>query len=531
MTDMGRGLRFIEARLLPRGWMDLIRQIVLFVGALLVYDLVRGSFEDGNPYRPFGDAMRIIDIERTLHVFIEPSVQAWALNKHWLIDGADWVYVNGHFFVTFAVLAFIYARRNDSFYFVRNMFMIAMALALIGYWLYPTAPPRLMPEWGFTDAISQFVTGGTELDRHRTDEGIRELLRRCPLDARLLRGDDRRIDVPADPLAPGQDHVGAVPLGDHVRGRRHRQPLPHRRVPRRPHRRRIRAAGTEVASAGKAGCVGIPLVPGRPPTVAGHPVDRVTMPEQTQRPRGRQETVRRAAAAAAERPTAQETMRNRLIESRLTPNAISLTGFALNLAAAGLIVGRMFFLAGIAFIVGSIMDTLDGRYSRMSGKGTPFGAFLDSTLDRLEEGIVLIAVGAYFASKNNQVAAAATVAAVLGSLMVSYTRARAEALGVECKVGLATRPVRVVILSIGLVFAKGASLGHFELLAPAVYVLAGLTVLTVLQRILHVRKQLKSLRPPDRSARVTNPPRRNNYRWPAQRSNRAVPKEKKEEPQ
>jgi CDP-diacylglycerol---glycerol-3-phosphate 3-phosphatidyltransferase len=186
-------------------------------------------------------------------------------------------------------------------------------------------------------------------------------------------------------------------------------------------------------------------------------------------------------------------MRNRLIESRLTPNAISLTGFALNVAAAALIVGRMFFLAGIAFIIGSIMDTLDGRYSRMSGKGTPFGAFLDSTLDRLEEGIVLIAVGAYFASRNNQVAAAATVAAVLGSLMVSYTRARAEALGVECKVGLATRPVRVVILSIGLVFAKGASLGHFELLAPAVYVLAALTALTVLQRIFHVRRQLKAI--------------------------------------
>jgi CDP-diacylglycerol---glycerol-3-phosphate 3-phosphatidyltransferase len=192
-------------------------------------------------------------------------------------------------------------------------------------------------------------------------------------------------------------------------------------------------------------------------------------------------------------PTAQEMMRNRLIESRLTPNAISLTGFALNLAAAALIVGRMFFLAGIAFIVGSIMDTLDGRYSRMSGKGTPFGAFLDSTLDRLEEGIVLIAVGAYFASRHLQVATAATVAAVLGSLMVSYTRARAEALGVECKVGLATRPVRVVILSIGLIFAKGAGIGDFELLAPAVYVLAALTVLTTLQRIFHVRRQLKRI--------------------------------------
>ncbi len=190
-------------------------------------------------------------------------------------------------------------------------------------------------------------------------------------------------------------------------------------------------------------------------------------------------------------PTTQELMRERLIESRLTPNAISLTGFALNLAAAVLLFERYFFLAGVAFIVGSIMDTLDGRYSRMSGKGTPFGAFLDSTLDRIEEGVVLLAVAAYFATRADEAAVAAVVAAVLGSFMVSYTRARAEALGVACKVGLATRPVRVVIISAGLVFAKGASLGHFELLAPAVYVLAGLTVFTVLQRIWHVRRELR----------------------------------------
>jgi CDP-diacylglycerol---glycerol-3-phosphate 3-phosphatidyltransferase len=193
-------------------------------------------------------------------------------------------------------------------------------------------------------------------------------------------------------------------------------------------------------------------------------------------------------------------MRERLIESRLTPNAISLTGFALNLAAAGLVVGRLFFLAGVAFIVGSVMDTLDGRYSRMSGKGTPFGAFLDSTLDRLEEGIVLTAVAAYFASRHNEVAVAAVVAAVLASLMVSYTRARAEALGVACRVGLATRPVRVVILSAGLVFAKGASLGNFELLAPAVYVLAGLSIITVIQRIVYVRRQLRATVPGDASS-------------------------------
>jgi CDP-diacylglycerol---glycerol-3-phosphate 3-phosphatidyltransferase len=207
-----------------------------------------------------------------------------------------------------------------------------------------------------------------------------------------------------------------------------------------------------------------------------------------QRPRPR-----RRGGEAADGLTTQQIFRHRLIESRLTPNAISLTGFALNLAAAGLVVGRMFFLAGIAFIVGSIMDTLDGRYSRMSGKGTQFGAFLDSTLDRLEEGIVLTAVAAYFASQHDQLAVAAVVAAVLFSLMVSYTRARAEALGVQCKVGLATRPVRVVILSIGLVFARGASLGHFELLKPAVYVLAALSLVTVCQRIWHVRKELTRL--------------------------------------
>jgi len=182
--------------------------------------------------------------------------------------------------------------------------------------------------------------------------------------------------------------------------------------------------------------------------------------------------------------------RERLIESRLTPNAISLTGFVLNLAAAVLITQRLFFLAGLAFIVGSVMDTLDGRYSRMSGKGSLFGAFLDSTLDRIEEGIVLTAVAAYFAAQGDDFAAAMCVIVVLGSLMVSYTRARAEALGVECTVGLATRPVRVVILSAGLVLAKGAGIFDIELLAPAIYAMAALTTVTVVQRVWHVRREL-----------------------------------------
>jgi CDP-diacylglycerol--glycerol-3-phosphate 3-phosphatidyltransferase len=185
--------------------------------------------------------------------------------------------------------------------------------------------------------------------------------------------------------------------------------------------------------------------------------------------------------------------RDRLIESRLTPNTISVTGLILNLAAAVLVTQRLFFLAGLAFIVGSVMDTLDGRYSRMSGKGTLFGAFLDSTLDRIEEGIVLTAIAWYFAETGDELAAAACVFVTLSSLMVSYTRARAEALGVECKVGLASRPVRVVILSAGLVFAKGAGLFDVELLAPAIYVMCVLTAITVVQRVWHVRGQLSGL--------------------------------------
>src|ERR687883_70787 len=160
----------------------------------------------------------------------------------------------------------------------------------------------------------------------------------------------------------------------------------------------------------------------------------------------------------------QEHFRNRLIESRLTPNAISLTGFALCVVATVFVWKEWWIPGGAAYIVGSVCDTLDGRYSRMSGKGTPFGAFLDSTLDRIEEGIVLTAVAVPFSTDGNELAGAA--------------------LGVECKVGIADRPVRVVILSAGLLLAG------LDFLAPAVYVLAGLSLVTVLQRILHVRREL-----------------------------------------
>src|SRR5204862_2724821 len=175
----------------------------------------------------------------------------------------------------------------------------------------------------------------------------------------------------------------------HVRGDRDRQPLADGRTRRRRRRgdRRDRvAAGAVAVRLGR-------LVMGA--TRARSHGLKTMAPERTRRRRsvrsrpGSQQNGRPTTAAEL-----RDNVRERLIESRLTPNSISVTGLALNVAAAVLVTQRLFFLAGVSFIVGSIMDTLDGRYSRMSGKGTPFGAFLDSTLDRIEEGVVLTAVAA-----------------------------------------------------------------------------------------------------------------------------------------
>ena len=154
---MQRRLRDIEARVLPRGWADVLRQVGLFLGAYLLYQVVRGVVDGHDVAQATWNAYKVINLERTLHIFVEPSIQAWALNQRWLMDIADSSYLNAHYVCTIGALTWIYLRRNDSFYFVRNMFMVAMAFALIGYALYPTAPPRLMPAWGFTDSIQQFT--------------------------------------------------------------------------------------------------------------------------------------------------------------------------------------------------------------------------------------------------------------------------------------------------------------------------------------------------------------------------------------
>lgn len=144
------------ARFLPGGWADLGRQVLLFCGAYFLYRIVRG-LADGRAAAAFDNARALIDVERALGLFVEPAVHAWASGRSWLIDFASWMYVNSHFTITVATLAYIYLYRNASFYWIRNMFMTAMGIALVAYALFPTAPPRFMPEWGFTDSVADFT--------------------------------------------------------------------------------------------------------------------------------------------------------------------------------------------------------------------------------------------------------------------------------------------------------------------------------------------------------------------------------------
>jgi len=142
---------------LPRGWADLARQCALFFLAYNGYQVVRG-IADGRGDAALANGNHVIHLERALGAFFEPGFQQAFLAHRWLIDLANWMYFNSHFVVTVSFLAWLYLFRNDSFNYVRNMFLVAMGFALVGYALFPTAPPRMFPEAGFTDTIRTFTT-------------------------------------------------------------------------------------------------------------------------------------------------------------------------------------------------------------------------------------------------------------------------------------------------------------------------------------------------------------------------------------
>jgi len=174
----------------------------------------------------------------------------------------------------------------------------------------------------------------------------------------------------------------------------------------------------------------------------------------------------------------------------VTPNVLTATGVGLCLLASVLVTFEnrnellFYWLGAAVFVVGSVLDILDGALARAGGKTTPFGAFLDSTTDRVGEGAMLAAIALVFARSGNDRAVVFTVAAVAGSFLVPYARAKAEALGLRGDVGLGSRAERVVVITAGLVLAP------WGLLQWAIYLLAVTAWITVLQRILYVRKQL-----------------------------------------
>ncbi len=178
-----------------------------------------------------------------------------------------------------------------------------------------------------------------------------------------------------------------------------------------------------------------------------------------------------------------------LARTRVTPNALTVSGVLLCAAASVLVLfenrNELFFLLGaVVFVAGSVLDILDGALARAGGKTTPFGSFLDSTTDRVSEGFMLAAIAYVFARDGLDVFVVVAVAAVAGSFLVSYTRARAEALGLRGDVGIGSRAERVVVITAGLVLAP------WGVLPWAIAVLAATAWVTVAQRVLHVRKQL-----------------------------------------
>lgn len=143
-------------RWLPHGYGDAVKQLGLFVLAELSYEAVRG-LADGARDQAMINGQNVISLEKSLHTFFEPNLQAIFIDHRWIVDFANYMYMNSHFVVTTAFLVWLYVFRNQNFYFVRNMFMVAMALAIVGYALVPTAPPRLFPQEGFVDTITDFA--------------------------------------------------------------------------------------------------------------------------------------------------------------------------------------------------------------------------------------------------------------------------------------------------------------------------------------------------------------------------------------
>ena len=195
------------------------------------------------------------------------------------------------------------------------------------------------------------------------------------------------------------------------------------------------------------------------------------------------ERARRAVSDYVESPVA------RFMERvGLTPNAVTLIGLLIAIGGAWLIAVGQWHIGGAVALFGGVFDMFDGALARMTGRASKFGALLDSVVDRVSEAVTLFGILAYYLLSDNDIGAALVYAAIIGSIMVSYMRARSEGLGIDCKVGVMTRPERVAAIGIGLIAAH-----WLPVVMPVVLgVIAALTAVTAVHRLIHTSREISS---------------------------------------
>ena len=389
-----------------------------------------------------------------------------------LVTLTSYTYWLSQFAVVGITLLWVYFRHHERFTGFRNWIIAANLVGLVGYIFVPTAPPRMFPEWGFVDTLAQYSSVNHESgliawganpyaampSLHAMDAFIVGVVMFGLVRSRIAKA--LWLAWPAW-VAFAVISTGTTTGSTSSPGVLSRSP-------------RARAYGAPAGCAASA------------PRMTDDGLARAEPARVSQLDRVKQEYTQSAREILA------RSMRG-VAKTKLTPDMLTLAGVTLCLAGA-VLVGfeerneKLFFwLGGALFVIGSIADILDGALARAASKGTVFGAFLDSTFDRLGEAAMLAAIGLVFMRDGNEIALVATFAAVTGSFLVSYTRAKAESLGLRGDVGFGSRVERVVFISVGL------GLAPWGLLQWPIYALAATAWMTVVQRMLYVRRQLREL--------------------------------------
>ena len=474
-------LRAIGA-LLPDGWGGLARQLAIFIPFDIAYELSR-AFATGGEETALQHAHDVVRMERTLGIFHELAVQQWALDApDFVMAVARFTYFQCQFTITFGFVIWVYIWRHYAYTMLRNVLFATFMLAVPGYILYPTAPPRLLPELGFVDplavaALNQQGTlvklfgnpyaampslhtatailvgaTGVLVTRHLLARALWALYPALVVFSIVATANHFFLDAIAGAGVLAVAVTAVVIL--------HR----HQGWSIAPRSRPLTGGKRPLVDAAHGTACRVATI--RPMTTLPLRLDRIKS--------GYTDGARQLASRAV----------RILSESRVTPNQLTALGFTLNIVAAVLVYQEIYIAAAAVFLVGSIIDILDGALARLRGQATTFGAFIDSTTDRISEGAVLCAVTLVFVADGDAWPVVAVFVAMVASFLISYTRARAEALGLDGKAGLMGRAERVVLLAAVLVTAPWGTLPY------GIALLALLTSATVLQRILSVHRQL-----------------------------------------